>query len=78
MRYKRPLGALERGGSQPSPTFNFSFKNIFFFFGWGVDIFFLGAIDLGRVVVPCTKIVINLPWTYKKLHCKGNPYRFSG
>ena len=24
------------------------------------------------------QIVINLPWTYEKLHCKKEPYRFSG
>ena len=24
------------------------------------------------------KIALNHPMTYKKLHCKGGPYRFSG
>ena len=28
--------------------------------------------------VPSPKIVRNLPRTYEKLHCKGEPYRFSG
>ena len=37
--------------------------------------FFLGAISLGKVVVPSSKIVSNLA---EKLHCKGEPYRFSG
>ena len=27
---------------------------------------------------PSPKIVINLPRTFKKLHYKGEPYRFSG
>ena len=34
--------------------------------------------SLWRVVVPSPKIVINLPRTYEKLHCKGEPYRFGG
>ena len=29
-----------------------------------------------RVTLP--KIVINLPLTFEKLHCKGEPYQFSG
>ncbi len=33
---------------------------------FGGSNFFLGAIYLGRLVVPSTKIVINLPWTYEK------------
>ena len=55
--------------------------------GWGVDqtpphytlvsknenkSFFLGAVSLWRVVVPFLKIVINLPRTNEKLHCKGD------
>ena len=36
------------------------------------------AISIGRVVVPSSKIAINLPRTYEKLHNKGEPYRFSG
>ena len=36
------------------------------------------AISLGRVLVPSPKIVINLPGTYVKLPCKGEPDRFSG
>ena len=39
--------------------------------GGGVS-FFLGTIYLGRV------IVINLPRTYRKILCKGEPYRFNG
>ena len=31
-----------------------------------------------RVVVSSPQIVINLPRTYEKLHCKEEPYRFSG
>ena len=38
----------------------------------------LGTISLGRVAVPSSKIVINLPRTYEKLHCKGEPYWISG
>ena len=30
------------------------------------------AISVGRVVVASPKIVMNLPGTYKKLHCKVN------
>ena len=41
-----------------------------------LGLFFLGAISLGRVVVPFLKIVKNLPRTYEKLLCKGEPYRF--
>ena len=35
---------------------------------------FFRAIHLGRVVVPSPKIVMNLPRTYEKLHCKGEPF----
>ena len=42
---------------------------------WGN--FFLGVISLGRVVEHSPKIVTNLPRKYGKLHCKGEPYRFS-
>ena len=38
---------------------------------------FLRAISLGRLVVPSSKIAINLPMTYEKLRFKGEPYRFS-
>ena len=38
----------------------------------------LGVITLWKVVVSSHKIVINLPWTSEKLHCKGEPYRFIG
>ena len=34
-------------------------------------------IFLRRVIVPFPKIFINLPRTNEKLHCKGEPYRFS-
>ncbi len=40
--------------------------------------FFLGAISLGRMIKSSPKIVVNLAKTYEKLHCKGEPYRFSG
>ena len=42
--------------------------------------FFAGGsyIFIGRVVVPFPKIVINLPRTYVKLPCKGEPDQFSG
>ena len=46
------------------------FRNSFFF--W-----VLGPISLGRLVVPTSKIVRNLPRTYENLHCKGELYRFS-
>ena len=48
-------------------------SNIFF---GGED--FLGTISFRRMVVHSPKIVINLSWTYEKLPCKGEPYRFSG
>ncbi len=32
----------------------------------------LGAISPGRMVVPFPQIVINLPTTYEKQHCKGD------
>ena len=38
----------------------------------------LTEIYFGRVVVPSPKIVMNLPRTYQALHCKGEPYQFSG
>ena len=36
------------------------------------------AISLGRVVAHFPKTFINLSWTYEKLHCKVEPYRFDG
>ena len=43
------------------------------------EFFFLGAISLGNLMVPSSKIVIiNLPRTYENLPCKGEPYRFIG
>ncbi len=36
----------------------------------------LVAISLGRVVLPSPKIVINLPGTYEKVPCKGEPDRY--
>ena len=36
------------------------------------------AISSGRLVIPSPKNSINLSTTYKKLHCKGEPYRFGG
>ena len=46
-------------------------KNIF-----KISIFFV--ISLGRVVLPSPKIFINLPGSYEKLPCQGEPDRFSG
>ena len=47
--------------------------------GGNISIFFdFIVISLGRVVVPSPKIVINLPGTYEKLPCYGEPDRFSG
>ena len=40
--------------------------------------FFPGAISLGGWWYPPHKIVTNLPRTYEKLACKGEPYRFRG
>ena len=34
-------------------------------------LFFTGAIYLRTVEVTSSKIVINLPWNYEKLYCKG-------
>ena len=39
---------------------------------------FRGNISWEDGVEPSPKIVINLPKFYKKLHCKGDPYWFSG
>ena len=36
---------------------------------------FLGADSLRRVMVPSPKLVINIPRTYKKLHCKEEQNR---
>ena len=36
------------------------------------------GISIRRLVVPCLKIFINPPRTYEKLHCKEEPYWFSG
>ena len=32
-----------------------------------------GVIIFVRVEIPSPKIVKNIPWTYKKIHCKGEP-----
>ena len=32
-----------------------------------------GSSLIGSVKIPSKKIVENLPWTCKKLHCKGEP-----
>ena len=45
-----------------------------FLFVLGKDVIYH---ELG-MELPRLKIVFNLPWTYKKLHCTGEPYRFSG
>ena len=36
----------------------------------------LQNIYLGRVVVPCPNIIINMPQTYEKLHCKAEPVQW--
>ena len=36
---------------------------------------YLGAISLGRRVVPSPKKVIHLPLTYEKIYCKRKPCR---
>ena len=36
------------------------------------------AIYISRVVEPSSTIVVNFPRTNEKLHCKGEPYQFSG
>ena len=46
------------------------------FFGGGWFIIFPWIISHGWAVVPSPKI-LNLPRTYEKLNCKGDPYRFS-
>ncbi len=42
----------------------------------GLFIFFYFFISLGRVVVLFPKIAINLPRTYEKLSCKGEPFHY--
>ena len=44
---------------------------------FGRRIFFTGVISLKGWRCPPLKIVINLSLSYKKLHCKGEPYLFS-
>ena len=47
-----------------------------FFYVGGLN--FSRGISHGAVMVPSPKIVLKkLPRTYKKLHCKSEPYRFS-
>ena len=44
-----------------------------------LDYYFLGMIYLGRLMTHCPRIRYKIPpWTYKMLHCKGEPYQFSG
>ena len=45
--------------------------------GWEGS-FFRGDFSLEGREVLSPKIVIKLPWTHKKLLCKGEPYRSSG
>ena len=62
------LGVLEEGGVE--------FHNTFFFFRLkkkNDNNFFLGAIILGKVVVPFPNIVIILPRTYRSYPVKKNP-----
>ena len=56
---------LHYGGR--STAFNFSFLN--------KTIFFIWAIFFRIVKVVSQKVVIKLPWTYKKLHCKRKTNR---
>ena len=59
-----PLGALAEGEESFKKK---KYKNSF-----------LGVFFIGIVEIPSPQIVKYLPWTYKKLHCIGEPYRFSG
>ena len=59
-RGTRNGGGEGSGGVDPNQIFNISFKKKFGF------IFCLRTISLWRVVVPSSKIVINLPMTYLK------------
>ena len=54
--------------------FNHPSKNGNLFF-WGGYYYFFWVVG---GVPPPKKIVINLPGTYEKLPCKGEPDRFSG
>ena len=36
------------------------------------------SIKKKEMVVPSSSIIIKFPWTYEKLHGKGEPYRFNG
>ena len=58
----------------PPPLILFFFFKIVF--QGGLANFFLLAISLGRMEGPSLKKVINLPRTYLKLPCKGEPYWF--
>ena len=76
LRPQRLRAFKKRGGGEISRpfTFNFSFKKkkIWRRFLFQVRFCF------GMVDVPSPKIVTNLPWNYKKLHCNGETYRCSG
>ena len=65
LRPQKNLG--RRGKVDPSLIFNLSFKK-----KKGRSFF------IGRVEISSPRIVKNLPCTYNKLHCKGEPYRLSG
>ena len=54
-------------------SYDFRFKNKIFWEGST----FLEALSFRRVDLPSPKRVINLSWTFKKRHCKGEPYRFA-
>ena len=62
---------MVRGGRIVDPPLSFLVLNIKSKINFGV-------ISLGREEVPFPNIVLNLLWTYMKLHCKGQPYRYSG
>ena len=64
-----------RKSTCPAPPYSFSILII-----WREKIgreYFFSSVDLSwRLDIPSPKIVINLSWTYEKIHCKGEPYRF--
>ena len=43
-----------------------------------VEVIFLWVISLGWVKVTFSKIIFNLPWTFKKLNRKGGLYQSIG
>ena len=64
------LRALELSAGKVNPSLSISFLKVKKNLG---EVFFWEAISLWWVVVPSSKIDINLPWTNEKLHCKVEP-----